>query len=91
MSVSPVVDVPANTNICLAEAPSLSYRQLLSGNGNFRWLLSAQFISETGNWLQLIACMGLIRYLSNGDPQATSLLIAIGFAQKVDFVPIYWA
>src|SRR5690606_33103 len=52
---------------------TLTYRQLLAGNRNFRNLLAGQFISELGNWFNFIAGMGLIRLVSDASPMAAGI------------------
>ena len=52
---------------------TLTYRQLLAGNRNFRNLLAGQFISELGNWFNFIAGLGLIRLVSDASPMAAGI------------------
>ena len=52
---------------------SLTYRELISGNRNFRNLLAGQFISELGNWFNFIAGLGLVRFVSDASPTAAGL------------------
>jgi MFS family permease len=52
---------------------SLTYRQLLSGNRNFRNLLAGQVISELGNWFNFIAGLGLVRLVSDASPTAAGV------------------
>ena len=52
---------------------SLTYRQLIQGNRNFRNLLAGQFISELGNWFNFIAGLGLIREVSQASPTAAGI------------------
>lgn len=52
---------------------SLTYKQLLTGNRNFRNLLAGQVISELGNWFNFIAGLGLIRAVSNASPTAAGI------------------
>ena len=42
---------------------SATYRELLSGNKDFRRLWIGQVISELGNWFSFIAQLGLVRTL----------------------------
>lgn len=53
---------------------SLTYKELLAGNGNFRNLLAGQFISELGNWFNFIASLGLVRLVSEASPTAAGVL-----------------
>ena len=53
---------------------SLSYKELLTGNRNFRNLLAGQFISELGNWFNFIASLGLVRVVSEASPTAAGIL-----------------
>jgi MFS family permease len=53
---------------------SLTYRELLTGNRNFRNLLAGQFISELGNWFNFIASLGLVRVVSEASPTAAGFL-----------------
>jgi MFS family permease len=53
---------------------TLTYKQLIQGNRNFRNLLAGQFISELGNWFNFIAGLGLVRVVSEGSPTAAGLL-----------------
>lgn len=55
---------------------SVSYRDLLTGNRNFRRLWSGQVISELGTWFSFIAELGLIRVLSGSPLMTTALLVA---------------
>lgn len=55
---------------------SLTYRELISGNRNFRNLLIGQVISELGNWFNFIASLGLVRLVSEASPMAAGILFA---------------
>src|SRR3982750_3539539 len=52
---------------------SLTYKQLLTGNRNFRNLLAGQVISELGNWFNFIAGLGLVRLVSEASPTAAGV------------------
>lgn len=52
---------------------SLTYKQLLQGNRNFRNLLAGQVISELGNWFNFIAGLGLVRLVSDASPTAAGI------------------
>jgi len=55
---------------------SVSYRELLKGNRNFRRLWAGQVISELGTWFSFIAELGLVRMLSGSPLATTALLVA---------------
>jgi len=55
---------------------SVSYRELLRGNRNFRRLWAGQVISELGTWFSFIAELGLVRMLSGSPLATTALLVA---------------
>ncbi len=55
---------------------SLTYRQLLGQNRNFRNLLWGQVVSELGNWFNFIAGLGLVRLVSDASPGAAGILFA---------------
>ena len=52
---------------------SLTYRQLIQGNRNFRNLLAGQVISELGNWFNFIAGLGIVRLVSDASPVAAGI------------------
>jgi MFS family permease len=52
---------------------TLTYRQLIQGNRNFRNLLAGQVISELGNWFNFIAGLGLVRLVSDASPVAAGI------------------
>lgn len=52
---------------------SLTYKQLIQGNRNFRNLLAGQVISELGNWFNFIAGLGLVRLVSEASPVAAGI------------------
>src|ERR1051325_6161587 len=55
---------------------SLTYRELITGNRNFRNLLAGQVISELGNWFNFIASLGLVRLVSDASPVVAGILFA---------------
>jgi len=55
---------------------SVTYRELLRGNRNFRRLWTGQVISELGTWFSFIAELGLVRLLSGSPLVTTALLVA---------------
>lgn len=54
---------------------SLTYVQLLRSNRSFRRLWIGQVISELGNWFNFIAGLGLVRVVSHGDPEVTTIIL----------------
>ena len=67
---------------------SLTYKELLSGNRNFRNLLAGHVISELGNWFNFIAGLGLVRLVSDASPTAAGLffvcrLLPFAFASPI--------
>ncbi len=67
---------------------SLSYGELLRSNRNFRNLLWGQFVSETGNWFNFIAGLGLIRLVSGGNAEAAGILLLCRLLPYAIFSPI---
>lgn len=55
---------------------SVSYREFLADNHNFRRLWAGQVISELGTWFSFIAELGLVRMLSGSPLTTTALLVA---------------
>ncbi len=55
---------------------SVTYRQLLRSNKEFRQLWIGQVISELGTWFSFIAELGLVRLLSGSAMSTTALLVA---------------
>ena len=55
---------------------SVSYKELLKANKNFRRLWAGQVISELGTWFSFIAELGLVRMLSGSALTTTALLVA---------------
>ncbi len=67
---------------------SLTYKQLIVGNRNFRNLLYGQVISELGNWFNFIAGLGLVRMVSGASPTAAGIffvcrLLPFAFASPI--------
>src|SRR5215813_10355910 len=54
---------------------SVSYRELLTSNRNFRRLWAGQVISELGTWFSFIAELGLVRMFSGSALATTGLMI----------------
>ena len=67
---------------------SLTYYQLLKRNHSFRRLWIGQVISELGNWFNLIAVLGLVRVVSNGAPEATTLVLLLRLIPFTLFAPL---
>lgn len=67
---------------------SLTYRQLLSQNRPFRALWIGQVISELGNGFNFVAGLGILRLVSNADPFAAGLLIAMQTAPFAVCAPL---
>lgn len=67
---------------------SLTYLQLLRGNRSFRRLWFGQVISELGNWFNFIAGLGLVRALSHGDPEATTIMLLARLVPFTVFAPL---
>lgn len=54
---------------------SLTYIQLLRTNRSFRRLWSGQVVSELGNWFNFLAALGLVRVISNGSAEVTTIML----------------
>jgi len=67
---------------------SLTYLQLLRGNRSFRRLWFGQVISELGNWFNFIAGLGLVRALSHGDPEVTTIILLARLIPFTVFAPL---
>lgn len=67
---------------------SLTYKQLLTGNRNFRNLLWGQVVSELGNWFNFIAGLGLVRLVSEASPVAAGIIFACRVLPFAFFSPI---
>src|SRR6185503_7533583 len=67
---------------------SLTYTQLLRRNRSFRRLWIGQVISELGNWFNFIAALGLVRVISNADPEATTIVLLTRLAPFTLFAPL---
>jgi predicted MFS family arabinose efflux permease len=68
-------------------ADSLTYIQLLRSNNSFRRLWLGQVISELGNWFNFIAALGLVRVVSNADPEVTTILLVVRLLPFTMFAP----
>ena len=67
---------------------SLTYLQLLRSNRSFRRLWWGQVISELGNWFNFIAGLGLVRVVSNGDPEVTTIMLLARLVPFTFFAPL---
>jgi MFS family permease len=67
---------------------SLTYIQLLRRNRSFRRLWWGQVISELGNWFNFIAGLGLVRMVSHGDPQVTTIMLLARMVPFTLFAPL---
>lgn len=67
---------------------SLTYRELLTTNRNFRNLLAGQFVSEMGNWFNFIAGLGLVRLVSDASPSAAGILFVCRLLPFALFSPV---
>ncbi len=67
---------------------SLTYIQLLRRNRSFRRLWWGQVISELGNWFNFIAGLGLVRMVSHGDPEVTTIMLLARLVPFTLFAPL---
>ena len=67
---------------------SLTYLQLLRSNKSFRRLWLGQVISELGNWFNFIAALGLVRAVSNADPEVTTIMLVVRLLPFTLFAPL---
>jgi MFS family permease len=67
---------------------SLTYLQLLRRNHPFRRLWVGQVISELGNWFNFIAALGLVRVVSNGSPEVTTIMLILRLLPFTLFAPL---
>ena len=67
---------------------SLTYLQLLRSNQSFRRLWFGQVISELGNWFNFIAGLGLVRVVSGGDPEVTTIILLARLVPFTLFAPL---
>ena len=67
---------------------SLTYLQLLRRNHSFRRLWVGQVISELGNWFNFIAALGLVRVISNGSPEVTTIMLVLRLVPFTLFAPL---
>jgi hypothetical protein len=66
---------------------SLTYIQLLRRNRSFRRLWWGQVISELGNWFNFVAALGLVRMVSNGAPEVTTIMLIARLLPFTIFAP----
>jgi predicted MFS family arabinose efflux permease len=67
---------------------SLTYIQLVRSNRSFRRLLVGQVISELGNWFNFIATLGLVRLVSHGAAEVTTILLVARLLPFTIFAPL---
>jgi MFS family permease len=67
---------------------SQTNHQLLRSNRSFRRLWWGQVISELGNWFNFIAGLGLVRMVSNGDPEVTTIMLLARLIPFTLFAPL---
>lgn len=67
---------------------SLTYLQLLRSNRSFRRLWWGQVISELGNWFNFLAGLGLVRVVSHGDPEVTTIMLLVRLVPFTLFAPL---
>jgi MFS family permease len=67
---------------------SLTYIQLLRSNRSFRRLWWGQVISELGNWFNFIAGLGLVRFISRGEPEVTTIILLARLVPFTLFAPL---
>jgi hypothetical protein len=67
---------------------SLTYVQLVRSNQSFRRLLVGQVISELGNWFNFIAALGLVRSVSHGAAEVTTIMLVARLLPFTLFAPL---
>lgn len=67
---------------------SLTYLQLVRTNRSFRRLLVGQVISELGNWFNFIAALGLVRSVSHGAAEVTTIMLVARLLPFTLFAPL---
>lgn len=67
---------------------SLTYLQLIRSNRWFRRLFFGQIVSELGNWFNFIAGLGLVRVVSKGDPEVTTIILLARLVPFTLFAPL---
>lgn len=67
---------------------SLTYIQLVRSNRSFRQLLAGQVISELGNWFNFIAALGLVRSVSHGAAEVTTIMLVARLLPFTLFAPL---
>ena len=67
---------------------SLTYVQLVRSNRSFRRLLIGQVISELGNWFNFIAALGLVRSVSHGAAEVTTIMLVARLLPFTLFAPL---
>jgi MFS family permease len=67
---------------------SLTYIQLLRTNRSFRRLWFGQVISELGNWFNFLAGLGLVRAVSHGSAEVTTIMLLTRLIPFTLFAPL---
>ncbi|HKO98210.1 MAG TPA: MFS transporter [Pyrinomonadaceae bacterium] len=67
---------------------SLTYLQLIRSNRSFRRLFYGQVVSELGNWFNFVAGLGLVRVVSKGDPEVTTIILLARLIPFTLFAPL---
>lgn len=67
---------------------SLTYLELIRTNRSFRRLFFGQIVSELGNWFNFVAGLGLVRVVSNGDPEVTTIILLARLMPFTLFAPL---
>ena len=67
---------------------SLTYIQLLRTNRSFRRLWFGQVISELGNWFNFLAALGLVRAVSHGSAEVTTIMLLTRLIPFTLFAPL---
>lgn len=67
---------------------SLTYIQLVRSNRSFRRLLVGQVVSELGNWFNFIAALGLVRSVSHGAAEVTTIMLVARLLPFTVFAPL---
>jgi MFS family permease len=70
-----------------ARAPTISYRELLSGNRSFRFLWLGQVVSQMGDWFDTIAVYTIALRLT-GSSRSVALIMVARFLPSVVMGPL---
>src|SRR6266480_3800803 len=88
MKLRPTPNQKLETRNQILIMDSLTYIQLLRSNRSFRRLWWGQVISELGNWFNFIAGLGLVRLVSHGDPEVTTIMLVARLIPFTMFAPL---